>query len=110
MKDLDLVALSKVESTSCFVIGKDGIDYPEYERVLVKIDMGNGKRKYINIVRQNRYYEAGIDHSIESYILEGEGIYINTVGERFKLYDTDKFEARLKKLEKELSKVDYKIV
>jgi hypothetical protein len=72
--------------------------------------MGNGKRKYINIVRQNRYYEAGIDHSIESYILEGEGIYCNETGRRWKMYDTDKFEARLKKLEKELSKVDYKIV
>jgi len=110
METLDLVALSKVESTSCAVIGKDGISYPEYERVLIKIDMGEGKRKYINITRQNRYYKAGIEHIIESYILEGEGMCTNTVGKRFKLYDTDKFETRLKKLEKELSKVDYKIV
>ena len=110
MKDLDLVALSKVESTSCFIVGKDGISYPEYERVLIKIDKGDGKRKYINVTRQNRYYEAGLDHSIESYTLEGEGIYRNETGRRWKMYDTEKFETRLKKLEKELSKVDYKIV
>jgi hypothetical protein len=110
MKNLDLVALSKVESTYCFTGDGNGGFIPDHPRITIKIDFGDGSRKYINIHRQNKLYETGINHVIESYTLKGDGIYSNETGRRWKMYDTEKFEARLKKIEKELSKIEYQII
>ena len=106
---IDLVGLSKVESKISFTSNGDGTYTPDYQRITIMISNDDGSKKYINIRRQNGLYLTGINHVIETYTLRGEGMYQNEYNRKYKMYDMEKFESRLKKIEKELSKVNYKI-
>ena len=108
MEKLDLIALTSQVGTGCYR-KIDGKKVYDFKHVIITVNKPNGDKKKYDICRE-AYKRSTFLHNIETYtILEGS-IYNERHNVRLKWYNTDaEFETKLKRLEKELAKLDYQI-
>jgi len=108
--NLDLVAASCNESTTCGTVGKDGVTVMDFKRVIVRVLNQDGSKKVYIIQRQNRLYQIGTNHSIETYTIPATATWYDMDhNRRHKFYDNAKFNQKLERLSKELSKLNYEL-
>ena len=111
MEKLDLIALtSQVDSTGCYreIEGKQVYDF---KRVLITVNKPNGDTKEYDICREVHNAKDKTWHHIETYTLKTDSFFHDDKHHaRYKFYDTDdKFNTKLKRLERELAKQDYEV-
>ena len=108
--NIDLVAATCNESTMCGTVGKDGVTVMDFKRVVITVMNEDGSQKKYIIQRQNRLYQMGTNHSIETYkYFPDARWYSRTANKKYKLYDNEKFNKKLEKLTKELCKLNYRV-
>ena len=108
MKTLDLIKLTSQVGTSCYreIEGKKVYDF---KRVIITVNKPNGDKKKYDIGRE-AYKRSRFLHHIETYTIMDGSTYDDRLHVRYKFYNTDaEFHAKLKRLERELTKLDYEI-
>ena len=109
MTPAELVAATFNKSLTCFTVGKDGTQVPDYRNVVITVLNENGSEKIYRFSRQNQLYK-GHKHIIESYTKPVDATWYNpSTGKNWKQYDNDGFDKRLKKLARELRKENYQV-
>ena len=108
--NIDLVAATYTESTICGTVSKDGVTVMDFKRVLILVINEDGSQKKYSIHRQNILYATGTNHTIETYTIPaGATWYDSQRNRKYKNYDNDQFNQKLKKLTKELRKLNYQV-
>jgi hypothetical protein len=108
MKTLDLIALTSQVGTSCYR-EVEGEKLYDFKRVLITVTKPNGDKKKYDIVRE-AYKKSRFLHHIETYTIMEGSTYDDRQHVRYKFYNTDEvFETKLKRLERELVKLDYEV-
>ena len=110
MKTLDLIKLTSQVGTS-YRLDIKGEKINEFKQVLITINKPNGNKKKYEITREANQGRFFFKHRIETYSLLADPLYHKGKHHsRYKTYNTDdEFDIKLKRLEKELSKLDYKV-
>jgi hypothetical protein len=110
MEKLDLIALTSQVGTGCYreIEGKKVYDF---KHVIITVNKSNGDKKEYDILREAYNKSSRSMHHIETYTIKEDSFFHNDRHNvRLKWYNTDdKFNTKLKKLERELAKQDYEI-
>jgi hypothetical protein len=102
---LDLIALTSQRSDMCYRV-INGENVYDFRRVIIKVTNPDGSIKRYEIVRSI----TGREHHIETYTTPKEAYWFDTQRDkRWKWYNDAQFEAKLKKLNREIAKTDYQI-
>lgn len=106
--DFDLVAATSTESVNCFTATQDGSRAADFCRVVITIVNADGSKKKYIIQRQNRLYATSANHSIESYTIPANATWYNSqCNNRYKRYNNADFEMKLKRLARDIRKLNY---
>ena len=108
IEKLDLVAMTSERGDSCYRVINNEEIY-DFKRVIITVTNEDGSRKRYEIFRGSCGEQKYKNH-IETYTIPADGIWYNeSCHKKWKFYDDGKFDAKLTKLAREITKTNYEI-
>ena len=108
---LDLIALSKQASESCFIIEKDGSKTPDFKRLTIRVELAEGKTKVYHIKRHRPNMHMADPNMIDTYTTfpNDPWGYDRDRTKKTKWYTADGLDKKLVALAREIRNKEYTI-
>ena len=108
---VDLIALSKQASENCFSVHADGSKTPDFKRLTIRVELGDGKTKVYHIKRHRPSVHMADPNMIDTYTTfpdDAWGFYGGRT-KRTKWYTNAGLDKKLQALAREIRNKEYVI-